>query len=709
MGFTTTPNMELLLPIVFNDVEQWGTHLNTSISLLDLHDHTSGKGIQVPSAGLNIDDDVNWNANQILGPSQITWSDVVLAQTGTRKIYVASGDLYYNDGNGVQIQITSGGTVNSGVSTDAIARNSSRPPITDIDWDGFKLINLADPTSNQDAATKFYVDSVAGGGVSFPLLAPSGTNLAPSYSFSSSSGSGLYFGSSPVTSLRFSVAGTERLRIDAGALSSTSTQTVVGPVGLTAIGSLEASPTISFNSADGGFFGYTSGVNARVGAAVGGVRVWELGADYGNPQGIRFFKNITFSGVPNIGTSAVNAHAGNTFVKELTVGTFGLGNGPGRLTMRGSSSGTGDQTALILWENSGGGGIGSTTNAPASIRLLDAATIGHTAHISSAGNSPNTSLGGSITFIGSNIGRRKIDTLGVLNFVQSFTYSLTGSVANSSTLITGLTSLPTTPIIIGMAVEAQIPVAVEVFPPGTTVVGVDPINFTVTTSNPSDNPGTNISFTFTDPVTGTTLSGGETLSVDCGPISCTSATTTGLGYSKGFTGKQLRINDEDLITYGTYPIILRSGNGGDDALGELAGLIEVRVGTTVGDSDVGDGQPLILTAGARTNGGTAVSAGSVIITAGNATTGSAGNVDIIAGTGAFADGKMRHYVGATLLSTLANTGPSVLQLDSSSQGFLPPRVANTAAVSSPVAGLIIFDLSDSKHKGYDGTTWQAFY
>jgi hypothetical protein len=52
-----------------------------------------------------------------------------------------------------------------------------------------------------------------------------------------------------------------------------------------------------------------------------------------------------------------------------------------------------------------------------------------------------------------------------------------------------------------------------------------------------------------------------------------------------------------------------------------------------------------------------------------------------------------------------------LQVDSTTQGFLPPRMTSTQrlAISSPAAGLIVFDTTTLKSYTYDGTTWNAHY
>lgn len=54
---------------------------------------------------------------------------------------------------------------------------------------------------------------------------------------------------------------------------------------------------------------------------------------------------------------------------------------------------------------------------------------------------------------------------------------------------------------------------------------------------------------------------------------------------------------------------------------------------------------------------------------------------------------------------------AALEVSSTTQGFLPPVMTTTQrdAISSPAAGLIIFNSTTSKHQGYDGSTWNDFY
>jgi len=68
--------------------------------------------------------------------------------------------------------------------------------------------------------------------------------------------------------------------------------------------------------------------------------------------------------------------------------------------------------------------------------------------------------------------------------------------------------------------------------------------------------------------------------------------------------------------------------------------------------------------------------------------------------------------GATVIGAQAFAAASVLlELRSTTRGFLPPRMTNAQmlAIATPAAGLIVYDTTNNKHYGYDGTTWNPFY
>jgi hypothetical protein len=111
----TTPFMDLELPTVNEQTgPEYAENINTALEAVDEHDHTSAKGKQVPTAGINIDADLDFNEFDILDVRAVQHADqdIILGTSVTDAIYGVSGDLYWNNGTGVAVQITSGAGLN---------------------------------------------------------------------------------------------------------------------------------------------------------------------------------------------------------------------------------------------------------------------------------------------------------------------------------------------------------------------------------------------------------------------------------------------------------------------------------------------------------------------------------------------------------------------------------------------------------------------
>ena len=67
--------------------------------------------------------------------------------------------------------------------------------------------------------------------------------------------------------------------------------------------------------------------------------------------------------------------------------------------------------------------------------------------------------------------------------------------------------------------------------------------------------------------------------------------------------------------------------------------------------------------------------------------------------------------GSVAVGTATPNASARLQVDSTTQGFLPPRMTSVQrnAIATPAAGLIVYDTTVNKHYGYDGTNWNVFY
>ena len=113
----TTPNMTLILPVpgpAGTVGPTWASDLNTALELVDAHDHTSGNGVQVPSAGININGDLPMNENNLTEARTVRFEDQAASLTAgadIRIIYSKNGELVYRDGSGNEVQITNGGSV----------------------------------------------------------------------------------------------------------------------------------------------------------------------------------------------------------------------------------------------------------------------------------------------------------------------------------------------------------------------------------------------------------------------------------------------------------------------------------------------------------------------------------------------------------------------------------------------------------------------
>lgn len=115
-----SPNMNLLISVVGVDSGLlWEMNLNSSLTIIDGHNHTPGSGVQIPPDGLLINANLPFGGNSITGLASVVFAPQSTLTT-LDAIYVSGVDLFFNDGSGNIVQITSGGSVNatsSGISS----------------------------------------------------------------------------------------------------------------------------------------------------------------------------------------------------------------------------------------------------------------------------------------------------------------------------------------------------------------------------------------------------------------------------------------------------------------------------------------------------------------------------------------------------------------------------------------------------------------
>lgn len=215
-----TPNMGLLQPTVGVDSGlTWENSVNSNSSVIDQHNHTPGYGAQIPPAGLNINSALTFRNNAATNLQASVYSPQASLAT-LNAVYTIGADLWYNDGNGNAIKITTGGGVNatsSGISSGTASCSFSgatlvcvAAPVTPANIEGgsilignnvanSKFLTLAPPTAMASnftetlptlpAQTSFMTMDTSGNmaapiatnqGIQKPNLAPLGQQLSGS-------------------------------------------------------------------------------------------------------------------------------------------------------------------------------------------------------------------------------------------------------------------------------------------------------------------------------------------------------------------------------------------------------------------------------------------------------------------------------------------------------------------------------------------------
>lgn len=146
MPLSPTPNMGLQKPEPgVTTGPQWATLLNAIVDALDAHDHSSGKGVKVTSAGFDVTDDIDFdNTSGITGLHRSAFASLgaTLSAANLLALYCYSGDLFWNDETGTAVQLTDNAR--------AVAHVLAASAICDLN--GYRLVDIADAAAITDAA-----------------------------------------------------------------------------------------------------------------------------------------------------------------------------------------------------------------------------------------------------------------------------------------------------------------------------------------------------------------------------------------------------------------------------------------------------------------------------------------------------------------------------------------------------------------------------
>ncbi len=160
----TTPNMGLPVDTPgVTSAYQAAVDAESAKQIIDQHDHSAGKGVPVTPAGLNINAPLPFNGNPATSLEATEWADAGPGPSVPLSDWTDGVDLWYEDGNGNKIKLTSGGALNVTFSLDGgsfnLALNRIVLPRTTI---------ATSPYSILASGTTYYVGAYGAGTVELP-------------------------------------------------------------------------------------------------------------------------------------------------------------------------------------------------------------------------------------------------------------------------------------------------------------------------------------------------------------------------------------------------------------------------------------------------------------------------------------------------------------------------------------------------------------
>ena len=165
-----TTNMLLTLPTVSTTVgPTWANNINAALETVDAHDHSSDKGVRITPAGLDINANLDISNKVFYNFGAVRFQEQGAALTGSSNanaLHSVSGNLYFTNGSGTAVQLTTGGSIASSpgsasifettaVSTNLVIGNSDTFVYLIVDTTATRQITL--PLASGVSAGRIYI------------------------------------------------------------------------------------------------------------------------------------------------------------------------------------------------------------------------------------------------------------------------------------------------------------------------------------------------------------------------------------------------------------------------------------------------------------------------------------------------------------------------------------------------------------------------
>jgi hypothetical protein len=95
---------------------QYSAQVSATLDKITVHDHTFGKGNQIPTNGLNINKDLPFNGFGAADMQSVGFRNLTaaIASNLLNRMFVVAGDIYFRDGSGRSIRFTQDGQIIGG-------------------------------------------------------------------------------------------------------------------------------------------------------------------------------------------------------------------------------------------------------------------------------------------------------------------------------------------------------------------------------------------------------------------------------------------------------------------------------------------------------------------------------------------------------------------------------------------------------------------